>query len=63
MTEKKKSVLTWASSGPSSWRGVLAGRCAPSGAEGEEAPAAASDIAVAAHQNVMKPIWAYWWMT
>ena len=55
MTEKKKSVLTWGVLGVILVGGVLAGRCAPSGPKGRKAPAAASDIAVAAQKPGEKP--------
>lgn len=55
MTEKKKSVLTWSVLGAIVVAGVLAGRCAPSGPKGKKAPAAASDIAVAAQKTYVAP--------
>lgn len=55
MTEKKKSALTWGVLGVIVVAGVLAGRCAPSGPKGKKAPAAASDIAVAAQKTYVAP--------
>ena len=55
MTERKKSALTWGVLGVILVGGVLAGRCAPSGPKGRKAPAAASDIAVAAQKTYVAP--------
>jgi len=55
MTERKKSALTWGVLGVIVVAGVLAGRCAPSGPKGKKAPAAASDIAVAAQKTYVAP--------
>jgi nitrous-oxide reductase len=55
MTERKKSVLTWGVLGVILVAGVLAGRCAPSGPKGKKAPAATSDIAVAAQKTYVAP--------
>jgi len=55
MTERKKSALTWGVLGAIVVAGVLAGRCAPSGPKGKKAPAAASDIAVAAQKTYVAP--------